>query len=56
MNIGLASVAVVTRNTQRNVAAMVAEMERHSGDCELLVFGESALQGFETLWRARWSS
>lgn len=30
MNIGLASVAVVTRDTQRNVAAMVAEMERHS--------------------------
>ena len=49
MNIGLASVAVVTRDTQRNVAAMVAEMERHSGDCELLVFGESALQGFECL-------
>lgn len=49
MNIGLASVAVVTRDIRHNVAAMVAEMERHSGDCELLVFGESALQGFECL-------
>ena len=32
MNIGLASVAVVTRNNQRNVAAMVAEREGQSGE------------------------
>lgn len=49
MNIGLASVAVVTRDTQRNVAAMVAAMELYKGKCDLLVFGESALQGFECL-------
>ena len=49
MNIGLASVAVVTRDTQRNVAAMVAAMKLYKGKCDFLVFGETALQGFDSL-------
>lgn len=49
MNIGLASVPVVTRDIQGNAAAMEAAMEQHRGSCDLMVFGESALQGFECL-------
>ena len=49
MNIGLASVAVVTRDTQRNVAALVAAMKLYKGKCDFLVFGETALQGFDSL-------
>ena len=49
VRIGLASIPVVTGDVEHNVLAMVTAMEQNCGACDLLVFGESVLQGFECL-------
>lgn len=49
MKIGLASVIVVTGDVAQNALAMITAMEQYCGACDLLVFGESVLQGFECL-------
>lgn len=49
MNIALASAPVVTRDIQHNISSILQTMEQCSGKADMVVFGESSLQGFECL-------
>lgn len=49
MKIALASSTVITRNIQHNLSSMIQTIEQCSGKADMVVFGESSLQGFECL-------
>lgn len=49
MNIALASAPVVDRDIGQNIASMLQAMGQCSGKADLIVFGESVLQGFNSL-------
>lgn len=49
MKIALASAPVKNRDIEFNVGAMTDEMRKVGGQADLIVFGESALQGFDCL-------
>lgn len=49
MKIALASAPVKNRNMEFNLQAMVDAMEDCSGKADLILFGESVLQGFDSL-------
>lgn len=49
MRIALASVPVKNRNIEFNLQAMIDAMNEASGQAEVLLFGESVLQGFDCL-------
>ena len=49
MKIALASAPVMNRNIDFNLQAMVDYMKACSGKAELILFGETALQGFDCL-------
>lgn len=49
MKIALASAPVKNRNIAFNVQSMVDAMENCSGKADLILFGESVLQGFDSL-------
>lgn len=49
MKIALASAPVQTRNVEFNLRAMVDAMRRASGQADVILFGESVLQGFDCL-------
>lgn len=49
MKIALSSAPVKTRDIEFNMQAMIDAMKKASGLAELIVFGESVLQGFDCL-------
>ena len=49
MNIALASAPVKNRNIEFNMQAMIDAMNKASGQAEVILFGESVLQGFDCL-------
>ena len=49
MKIALASAPVIDREIEKNKAAMLRDIERCSGKADLVLFGESVLQGFNSL-------
>lgn len=49
MRVALASAPVKNRNIAFNVQSMVDAMEKGSGKADLILFGESVLQGFDSL-------
>lgn len=49
MKIALASAPVKNRNIESNLQAMIDAMEDCSGNADLILFGESVLQGFDSL-------
>lgn len=49
MKIALASAPVIDKDIQHNTAYILQTMEACSGKADLVVFGESALQGFNSL-------
>lgn len=49
MKIALASSPVVTRDIQHNLSSILQTVEQYSGKADLVLFGESSLQGFECL-------
>ena len=49
MKIALASATVKNRNMEFNMQAMVEAMNTVSGQADVIVFGESVLQGFDSL-------
>lgn len=52
MKIALASVSVKNKNVAYNIDSMIAAMGKVSGEADVIVFGESVLQGFDSLvWK-----
>ena len=49
MKIALASAPVKNRNIEFNMQAMIDAMNKASGQAEVILFGESVLQGFDCL-------
>lgn len=49
MKIALACAAAADRDIQRNLSAMLEMIAEVSGQADMIVFGESALQGFDCL-------
>ena len=49
MKIALASAPVKNRNIEFNMQAMIDAMNKASGQAEVILFGESVLQGFDSL-------
>lgn len=49
MKIALACAAAADRDIERNLSAMLEMIESVSGQADMIVFGESALQGFDCL-------
>ena len=49
MKIALASAPVKTGNMEFNMASMLAAMRDVRGKADVIVFGESVLQGFDSL-------
>ena len=49
MKIALASAQVKNRNIEFNMQAMIDAMSKASGQAEVILFGESVLQGFDCL-------
>ena len=49
MKIALASAPVKNRNIEFNLQSIIAAMENCSDKADLVLFGESALQGFDSL-------
>lgn len=49
MKIALASAPVKNRNIEFNIQAMIDAMNKASGQAEVILFGESVLQGFDCL-------
>jgi len=49
MKIALASAPVKNRNIEFNMQAMIDAMNRASGQADVILFGESVLQGFDCL-------
>lgn len=49
MKITLACAATADREVERNLSAMLEMIEAVSGQADMIVFGESALQGFDCL-------
>ncbi|WP_459129744.1 carbon-nitrogen hydrolase family protein [Guggenheimella bovis] len=49
MKIGLCSLAFKTHETKKNLETMLSTLEAYRGKVDLLLFGESFLQGFEAL-------
>ncbi len=49
MKIALASAAVKNRDIAFNIRAMIDAMEAACGEADLILFGESVLQGFDSL-------
>lgn len=49
MKIALAALAFEDRNIRRNQQTILQAMEKYSGQADLLVFGETFLQGFDVL-------
>ena len=49
MKIALASAPVKNRNIEFNMQAMIDAMNTASGQAEVILFGESVLQGFDCL-------
>ena len=49
MKIALASAPVKNRNIEFNTQAMIDAMSKASGQAEVILFGESVLQGFDCL-------
>lgn len=49
MKIALASVPVKNKNIDFNIGAMTDSICRICGQADLIVFGESVLQGFDCL-------
>ncbi len=49
MKIALATATVKNRNIEFNMQAMIDAMNKASGQAEVIIFGESVLQGFDCL-------
>ena len=49
MKIALAALAFEDKNIRRNQQTILQAMEQYSGQADLLVFGETFLQGFDVL-------
>lgn len=49
MRIALASAPVKNKNMEFNLQTMIAAMEKASGQADVILFGESVLQGFDSL-------
>ncbi len=49
MKIALASCPVVNRNMSHNIAVILQTMKDYAGKADLILFGESVLQGFDCL-------
>lgn len=49
MKISLSSAPVKNRNIEFNIQAMIDAMKKASGQAEVILFGESVLQGFDCL-------
>ena len=49
MKIALASAPVQTKNVEFNLGTMADAMRRADGQADVILFGESVLQGFDCL-------
>ena len=52
MKIGLASSNVITRDIQHNLSSILQTIKQLNGSADMVLFGESSLQGFDCLtWK-----
>lgn len=49
IKIALDSAPVINQNMEFNIQAMIDSMEKASGQADVILFGESVLQGFDCL-------